>query len=112
MEGVEVQKYKPSDLTKASALLTQNHNIFPMTIAENIGVGDADSVDDIKRVKEAAELGGAKSFIEKLSNGYDEVLKPVETAWSTRYLSLGADELKDVMDEVERSKDISGLSFV
>lgn len=103
-----MKKYKASDLTKATALLTQNHNIFPMTIAENIGVGDTDSVDDLERVKAAAELGGAKSFIENLPDKYETVLQPVETAWSTRYFTTGNDGLKEVMDEVERSKDVSG----
>ncbi|KAI0086903.1 P-loop containing nucleoside triphosphate hydrolase protein [Irpex rosettiformis] len=108
INGVDIKKYKAEDLTRASALLTQNHNIFPMTIAENIGVGDTSSVDDLDRVKEAAELGGAKSFIESLPDGYETVLKPVETAWSTRYLTVEVDALKEVMDEVERSKDVSG----
>ncbi|KAI0086887.1 P-loop containing nucleoside triphosphate hydrolase protein [Irpex rosettiformis] len=96
IHGIDVYQYKMSDLTNASALLTQNHTIFPMTIAENIGVG------------EAAELGGARTFIEGLLDGYETVLKPVETAWSTKRLSEGVDWLKKVMDEVERSKDISG----
>ncbi|KAI0086893.1 P-loop containing nucleoside triphosphate hydrolase protein, partial [Irpex rosettiformis] len=108
IHGIDVYQYKMSDLTKASALLTQNHTIFPMTITENIGVGDADSIDDLDRVKEAAEFGGARTFIEGLPDGYETVLKPVQTALSTRRLSEGVDGLKEVMDEVERSKDISG----
>lgn len=104
-------KYKAGDLTKATALLTQNHNIFPMTIAENIGVGDTNSVDDLEKVKEAAELGGAKTFVENLPDAYETVLQPVETAWSTRLFSAGNGDLKEVMDEVERSKDISGESI-
>ena len=82
-----------------------------MTIAENIGVGDMNSVDNLERVKAAAEFGGAKSFIEKLPEAYETVLKPVDTAWSTRYLSTDLAELKDIMDEVERTKDISGTNL-
>lgn len=111
VDGVRMQEYKASDLTKATALLTQNHNIFPMTISENIGIGNTESVDDLERVREAAELGGARTFIENLSDGYETVLQPVETAWSTRFFSAGNDKLKEVMDEVERVKDISGESI-
>lgn len=111
VDGMRMQEYKASDLTKATALLTQNHNIFPMTISENIGIGNTESVDDLERVREAAELGGAKTFIESLPDGYETVLQPVETAWSTRFFSAGNDKLKEVMDEVERVKDISGESI-
>ena len=110
VDGVNMQDYKAADLASATALLTQDHTIFPMSVAENIAVGDPDSVSDMETVKQAAKLGGAHGFIEKLPDSYDEVLQPCSTSHPTKYIATMESDLKEVMDEVEREKEISGLS--
>ena len=44
------------DLRRATALLTQDFAILPLTILENITLGDPDEIADDYRVHEAAKL--------------------------------------------------------
>lgn len=108
VDGIDASAYHLGDLYAATALLTQDHTIFPLSAAENIGVGDLTAVNDMARVKEAARLAGASDFIEKMANGYDEVLYPVDT-WQGCRQPLPDGPVKAFADEVERSKDISGV---
>lgn len=110
IDGIDAAAYHLDDLYAATALLTQDHTVFPLTIAENIGIGDVTAVNDMARIKEAARLAGASEFIEKMANGYDEELQPIRT-WEGCRDSLPDGPVKRFADEVERSRDISGASF-
>ncbi|EKM54936.1 uncharacterized protein PHACADRAFT_255159 [Phanerochaete carnosa HHB-10118-sp] len=108
------------DLQKATTLLTQSHSLFPaFTILENIAIGDPEFCLDcaeggaasrthlVERVHEAARLGGALEFIRKREKGFDEVIHPVTTSFSSNY-SLAEGPLKEMYDKLEAWKDISG----
>lgn len=43
-------------------------------IRENIGFGNVALMKDLDAIKEAARLGGADEFVEKLPSGYDTVM--------------------------------------
>lgn len=43
-------------------------------LQENIGLGNVKRCDDVASIQEAAKLGGAHDFIEKLPNGYDTIM--------------------------------------
>jgi hypothetical protein len=45
-------------------------------IAENIGLGDPDHFDDMDKIREAAQLGGAEEFINRLPEGFQTYLTP------------------------------------
>lgn len=107
IDGIDAREYKVADLADATALLTQEHAIFPLPISENIGMGDVECVFDMRRIKEAAVMGGANGFIEKLDYAYEEVLQPMSTANATKW-PLDNDQLQKLWDEVERVKDLSG----
>lgn len=105
--GQDAAKYRIEELHEATALLTQDHTIFPgLSLSENIGIGDPSDVDNVKKIREAARLGGAHEFINKLPRQFDEELSPVQTCQAFRTLSPGP--LRKLRDDVERVKDLSG----
>ncbi|RXW11547.1 hypothetical protein EST38_g14308 [Candolleomyces aberdarensis] len=76
IDGQPSTSYRLSSLRESSVLLCQDHNVFPFSFAENIGLGYPALMDNIELVKDAAEKGGSKGFIEKLQKGFDTVLYP------------------------------------
>lgn len=99
IDGADAQTINLDDLYNATALLNQEHSIFPFSIAENIGIGDPADVDNMKKVHEAAKLGGAAGFIGKLPLGYKEVLHPMPPPDGP---------LKRFAQDIEQTKEISG----
>lgn len=69
IDGVKVQDYKLDCLRKNIGVVLQDVFLFSDTIRENITLGEASITDD--HIWEAAELVGAKSFIEKLPGKLD-----------------------------------------
>ncbi|KAH8103875.1 P-loop containing nucleoside triphosphate hydrolase protein [Cristinia sonorae] len=102
-----ISAYSTTDLRRATALLTQDHSVFPLNIAENIGLGDPANATDRTRVEEAAKMGGASGFIAKLARKWDEVLFPITTSYASQY-PMRPGDLRDVMLRVEKQSDISG----
>ena len=49
----------------------QDFYLFHMPISENVGLGDVENVNDILKIEQAIEKGGAKSIIAKASKGLD-----------------------------------------
>ena len=51
-------------------------------IKDNIALGDPQNAHDEARIREAARLGGAEEFIEKMAEGFDTYLdRPVRDTW-------------------------------
>lgn len=49
----------------------------------NIGLGDPKHVHDEARIREAARLGGAEEFIEKMNEGFNTYIeRPIQDYWS------------------------------
>ena len=105
-----ISAYHISDLRKATALLTQDHSIFPLTIGENIGLGDPENAWDLKRIEQAATLGGSSDYVAKLPKKWNEILYPVDTNYSSQY-PIPPGPMKDVMAKVEKQSDLSGMFF-
>ncbi|KAK7060894.1 hypothetical protein VNI00_000627 [Paramarasmius palmivorus] len=84
IDGHDNKTLKLADLRRAVAVLFQDYTHFPLSIKDNIGLGDPTHADDEDRVEQAASLGGAAEFIEKLSDQYDTYLqRPVQDLYST-----------------------------
>lgn len=109
IDGVESPCYRREDLSKGTALLTQDHHILPLSIAENIGLGDCSNRHNKGRIREAATLGGAANFISKLPHGYDESMEILRT--QLNYGELLEGPLLDFVNEFNRSTDISGTFY-
>ncbi|KIK60425.1 hypothetical protein GYMLUDRAFT_43735 [Collybiopsis luxurians FD-317 M1] len=83
VDGHDIKTLKLADLRRAMAILFQDYTHFPLSIRENIGLGDPGHSDDHERIAEAATLGGASKFIERLDEGYDTYLdRPVRDYYS------------------------------
>jgi ABC-type multidrug transport system fused ATPase/permease subunit len=125
------------DLQRQTAVLTQHCTLFSaFPVWENIAIGDPEfclsasadapsvspfssqqtdrlkpnndlQIDLRARVREAARLGGALGFIDRLERGFDDVLRPVWTAYGSAW-PMPDGPLKDTMDKLEQWKDLSG----
>ena len=89
---------------------------FRKQIRDNISVGDPPHSSDFSRVKQAAELGGADAFIERLPNKYDTYLeRPVMDHYSSLPEGITTDsgrtiDYSGVRDAGGISHSIMGLS--
>ncbi|KAK7055673.1 P-loop containing nucleoside triphosphate hydrolase protein [Favolaschia claudopus] len=106
VDGLPMKNYKLADLRKAQALLSQDHQLFPLSLAENIGLGDPDRVNDMKLVLEAAEAGGASEVIKKMNDGIQTVLYPVTTAYGTQLEKYP--KLQSILENLEQQAEVSG----
>ena len=72
-DGININKIKKKDLRRALGMVLQDTNLFTGTIKDNIRYGKLDATDD--GIVEAAKLANADSFIRRLPEGYDTVIK-------------------------------------
>ena len=71
VDGSDVRDFKLNDLRERLGYVPQKSMRFSMSIAENIGYGDTSRFRaTIQTIKEAAEIGQAKEFIESQEFGY------------------------------------------
>ncbi|KAI9062263.1 P-loop containing nucleoside triphosphate hydrolase protein [Trametes sanguinea] len=76
--GHDIRTLKLRDLRQAISVLFQDYTHFPLSIRDNIAIGDPSAATNEAHVRLAARLGGAAEFIEKLPDGYDTYLdRPV-----------------------------------
>ena len=72
-DEINVNKIKKADLRRSLGIVLQDTHLFTGTVMDNIRFGRLDATDD--ECIEAARLANADSFIRRLPNGYDTVLK-------------------------------------
>jgi ABC-type multidrug transport system fused ATPase/permease subunit len=73
IDGVDIRTMAPEDLRKHIAVVLQDVFLFSGTIWENINLGNEEIPLD--RIKAAARIVGAHSFIEQLPGLYDAEVK-------------------------------------
>ncbi|KAJ6501097.1 P-loop containing nucleoside triphosphate hydrolase protein [Mycena vitilis] len=106
VDGVPITRYRPAELRQSQVLLSQDLQLYPLTLAENIGLGDPEAADDVSRVIDAAEAGGASGLISKLADGMATMFSPVLTAHGSQ---LGNNkELREILKKLERGSVLSG----
>ncbi|KAJ7175174.1 P-loop containing nucleoside triphosphate hydrolase protein [Mycena crocata] len=71
VDGLPIELYRIADLRRTQTVLAQDHNLFPLTLAENIGLGYPEHVDDREMVLQAARDGGAAALLDKLNDGLE-----------------------------------------
>lgn len=110
IDGKSANEYRKQDLRQATAVLTQDHLLFPLSISENIGIGDPsceDSSEKSERVRTAAKMGGAETVIEKLTHGFEEMTRRSDSLYTSEEPPTPG-PLKDIADKVEQYPDFSG----
>ncbi|KAJ6585143.1 P-loop containing nucleoside triphosphate hydrolase protein [Mycena capillaripes] len=108
INGHDIQNYKMDDLRRATASLTQDHHLYPLSLAENIGLGNPNQFSDLDLIRDAAQKGGANGFISKLKQGFSTVLDPKTDQYSMHIESSGKTPLAKEAERLEKTTDISG----
>jgi ATP-binding cassette subfamily B protein len=74
LDGVDLREYDLPSLHQRFGVIFQDYVRYQFTVRENIGFGQVDALEDLERIKEAADRGGATQVIESLPKGYDTML--------------------------------------
>ena len=94
----DIRTLKLADLRECISVLFQDYTHFPLTVrspppifppsdfpkvGDNIALGSPQCAHDSDKVREAARLGGAEDFVDKLPEGFDTYLdRPVRDYYS------------------------------
>jgi ABC-type multidrug transport system fused ATPase/permease subunit len=108
IDGFRSDEYRVQELRRATALLSQDHALFPLSIRENIALGRPyapDTHGDLA-IAEAAQKGGADGFIRKFAQKYDTVLNPVQTKDS--YGLNPQHAIMKLHAKIEKTTEVSG----
>lgn len=74
INGRDIREVKLDDLRRSTAVLFQDYTLFPLSIKDNIALGNPEHATDLKLIEEAARLGGADTVIEHLPERWDTYL--------------------------------------
>ncbi|KIJ53230.1 hypothetical protein M422DRAFT_222622 [Sphaerobolus stellatus SS14] len=114
VDGHSISSYMTKSLRNAMAMHYQTYTHYPLSIYENILLGNADD-DSINTeneqalrdsVKEAIEMGGAEEVLEKQPAGMDSVLKP-NIRTSNNKTEAAGPEFKAKMAEIGKTTELS-----
>lgn len=72
INGINVKEYDLKTLRDSIAIVFQKNVLFRGTIKENLCMGNKELTDD--EIRKACNVACADEFIEKLENGYDEMV--------------------------------------
>ncbi len=74
LDGLDLQRWDGDALRARIGVIFQDFGRYQFLVGENIGAGDMSHFEDRQRWEEAAEMGMAKEFIDKLPQRYDTQL--------------------------------------
>jgi ATP-binding cassette subfamily B protein len=74
LDGHDLREYDLGQFRANIGVIFQDFVRYHMTAAENIAVGRIEARDDRKRIEAAAQRSLADEVIQKLANGYDQVI--------------------------------------
>lgn len=108
VDGVPISSYRLVDLRRASAVLSQDHYLFPVSLGDNIGFGSVTHIHDQTLIERAAALGGAVAAIDKLERKYNTRLDPGNIAAGYELPKDHDHPLVQKLKELEKETEISG----
>ncbi|KAG1746811.1 P-loop containing nucleoside triphosphate hydrolase protein [Suillus lakei] len=83
IDNRDIKTLRLADLRAAMSILFQDYTHFPLTIRENIGLGNPALAHDEDKIREAAKMGGARDFIDELADGFDTYIdRPVNDIYA------------------------------
>jgi ATP-binding cassette subfamily B protein len=74
LDGLDLQEWDADSLRARIGVIFQDFGRYQFLVGENIGAGDMNHFEDRDRWEEAAKMGMAKEFIDKLPEQYDTQL--------------------------------------
>ncbi|KAG5641691.1 hypothetical protein DXG03_004423 [Asterophora parasitica] len=108
VDSVPVQEFRSSDLRQAMATFTQDHHIYPLSLYENIALGNPAVASDAALVENAAQQGGAAEFMGKLADGMKTMLEPRNSAYPMNIPNDPEHPLRKQMNKLSKKIEISG----
>ena len=108
IDGHSSSEYRLNDLRRATVFLSQDTSIYPLSLAENIGLGYPAFSSNKDMITEAAKEGGALEFIQKLNKGLDTVLNPLVKLFHLNLYKNKTHPLYDELEKVGKVIDVSG----
>lgn len=108
VDGLPISQYRMRDLHTATATLTQDHHLFPLSLGENIGLGNVEFVDNAEMIQRSAELGGAAECIDKLEKKFDTILVSFSEAYGHHMPGDKAHPLNVELERLEKTIELSG----
>ena len=108
IDGRSSRDYRVSDLRSATVVLSQDTSLYPLSLAENIGLGHPPFSSNMDMIIEAAKEGGALEFIQKLNKGIDTVLDPVMYFFTTNLYGNKTHPLYEEMEKLDKKIEVSG----
>lgn len=83
LDGKDIREYDIKELYSIFGIIFQDFGKYAFTVAENIGFGQVERIDDIDAIKNAAKQSDATRFIERLKDGFDTNLMRIFEKEST-----------------------------
>jgi ATP-binding cassette subfamily B protein len=74
LDGVDLREYSVEDLRKEIGVIFQDYMRYELLARENIGFGKIEDLADQARIEKAAQRSLAFQVIDKLPNGYDQMI--------------------------------------
>ncbi|KAF8139286.1 P-loop containing nucleoside triphosphate hydrolase protein [Mycena galopus ATCC 62051] len=108
VDGLPIRSYRIADLRNVQAMLTQDLKLYPLSLVENIGLGNPEHLDEVDVVMRAAVLGGAAEVIKRQNDGLNTILTPVNTARGSHLDKHKHKKLKSILENLEKKAEVSG----
>ncbi|KAK7040285.1 hypothetical protein VNI00_009752 [Paramarasmius palmivorus] len=108
VDGQKIKDYKLADFRQATGTLTQEHQLYPLSIAENVGMGHVESMSDPEKIREAARKGGAEMLVKKLPLGLESVLESKRMQYGAMVNTSDKGPLAEHLRKLKKTSDVSG----
>jgi len=74
LDGVDLREYDIDDLRREIGVIFQDYVRYDRSVRDNIGFGQIDALEDVKRIIRAAKKSGAQDFIDRLPFGIEQMV--------------------------------------
>jgi len=74
LDGRDLREFDLTSLHQRFGVIFQDYARYQFSVRENIGFGQIDEAENLDKVREAAERGGADKLVEELPEGYETIL--------------------------------------
>ena len=74
LDGIDLREYALEDLWKEIGVIFQDFMRYDLKAAENVAIGRVEDLNNVFRLRSAAQKSLAEQVIRKLPQGYDQVL--------------------------------------
>ncbi len=74
IDGRDLRAFAPQDIYNQIGVIFQDFYRYDLSVRENIGFGNIDALEDVERIRQAAQQGGAAEMVARLPRQYETML--------------------------------------